>query len=129
MASPAHVDRPTNRNALAGPPPARAAPATAAPIPMPMSCPEAIQVNVSVPAPGGATSSQMCAAFTAIGAIRPVELACPITAIGWRHDASVDPASMRGWTECGRTTFATLDGTHESFVDAPDALLRLLAAA
>jgi surfactin synthase thioesterase subunit len=53
----------------------------------------------------------------------PVRLACPITAIGWRQDAEVDPALMTGWTDCGDTTFRSLDGEHYSFMaGSPDLL-------
>jgi surfactin synthase thioesterase subunit len=53
----------------------------------------------------------------------PVWLPCPISALGWSRDAEVDPASMAGWSECGRTTFRVLDGPHYGFIAAPQALL------
>lgn len=53
----------------------------------------------------------------------PVWLPCPISALGWSRDAEVDPASMAGWSECGRTTFRVLDGPHYQFIQAPQALL------
>jgi surfactin synthase thioesterase subunit len=58
--------------------------------------------------------------------IAPVELACPIIAIGWSRDDQVDPASMRGWAECGPTSFVVLDGGHDSVMDPPGALIDLL---
>jgi surfactin synthase thioesterase subunit len=60
--------------------------------------------------------------------IAPVEVACPITAIGWDRDDQVEPASMRGWSECGPTTFALLEGEHDSVLDPPVALIDLLVA-
>ncbi len=46
----------------------------------------------------------------------PAALACPITALGWRQDAEVDPGLMAGWADCGQTTFRLLDGEHYSFM-------------
>ncbi len=60
--------------------------------------------------------------------IAPVEIACPITAIGWDRDDQVDAALMRGWSECGPTTFALLEGGHDSVFDPPVALIDLLVA-
>lgn len=53
----------------------------------------------------------------------PVALACPITALGWRQDAEVDPELMAGWAECGQTTFRLLDGEHYSFMAGPPELM------
>jgi surfactin synthase thioesterase subunit len=53
----------------------------------------------------------------------PVALACPITALGWRQDAEVDPELMAGWAECGQTTFRLLDGQHYSFMDGSPELM------
>lgn len=58
--------------------------------------------------------------------IEPVDIGCPITAIGWRDDERVDHASMRGWAECGPTNFILLDGGHSTFVDPPGALIDAL---
>jgi len=58
----------------------------------------------------------------------PVRLPCPITALGWRHDAEVDHALMAGWADCGATTFRLLDGEHYRFMDGPDELMDVLAA-
>jgi surfactin synthase thioesterase subunit len=55
----------------------------------------------------------------------PVRLACPITAIGWRQDAEVDPALMAGWADCGETVFRLLDGEHYRFMEAPPELLEI----
>ncbi|MFI0480790.1 thioesterase II family protein [Actinomadura sp. 9N215] len=55
----------------------------------------------------------------------PVRLPCPITAIGWRQDAEVDPGLMSGWAECGETEFRSLDGEHYRFMEAPAELMSL----
>jgi surfactin synthase thioesterase subunit len=53
----------------------------------------------------------------------PARLPCPVTAIGWRQDAEVDPALMAGWADCGETVFRRLDGEHYTFMAAPQELL------
>jgi surfactin synthase thioesterase subunit len=55
----------------------------------------------------------------------PVRLPCPITAIGWRQDAEVDPALMTGWRDCGEAVFRLLDGKHYRFMDAPPELMNV----
>jgi len=56
----------------------------------------------------------------------PPVLPCPITAIGWTGDVGMEPWRMTGWAACGDTTPVVLDGSHYRFMEAPDALLRLL---
>ncbi len=60
--------------------------------------------------------------------IEAMELACPVVAIGWSHDRQVDRAAMRGWVECGRTTYVVLDGDHAAGAEPPAPLLDLLAS-
>jgi surfactin synthase thioesterase subunit len=59
---------------------------------------------------------------------RPVRLACPILAIGWRDDTEVRPEQMAGWTACGDTTFTVFPGRHHGFIAAPSELLDALSA-
>jgi surfactin synthase thioesterase subunit len=56
----------------------------------------------------------------------PPCLSCPITAIGWKDDAGVEPRLMSGWSRCGATESVLLGGGHYEFVGAPDALLDVL---
>jgi surfactin synthase thioesterase subunit len=58
--------------------------------------------------------------------IAPVELTCPVIAVGWDRDDQVDPGSMRGWAECGPTSFFVLPGGHDCVLDPPGALIELL---
>ncbi|GAB3464624.1 thioesterase domain-containing protein [Actinophytocola sediminis] len=53
----------------------------------------------------------------------PVYLPCPVSVLGWNQDTEVDPASMTGWSDCGRATFRVLDGPHYGFIDAPRELM------
>jgi surfactin synthase thioesterase subunit len=60
---------------------------------------------------------------------RPAELtrlSSPISALGWNGDTEVDHRLMKGWSDCGETTFHVLPGTHYRFMDAPDDLLDIL---
>jgi surfactin synthase thioesterase subunit len=58
----------------------------------------------------------------------PLRLSCPITAIGWTDDTEINHSAMRGWLECGDTSFELLAGQHHQFIDAPPDLLAVLCA-
>jgi surfactin synthase thioesterase subunit len=58
----------------------------------------------------------------------PFRLSCPITAIGWTEDNEIPFRLMRGWQECGDTTFELLEGRHHRFIEAPPELLAVLCA-
>jgi surfactin synthase thioesterase subunit len=56
----------------------------------------------------------------------PFELDCDVHAIGWLGDTDVWPDQMSGWefyAKPGRYFADVLDGTHHTFLDAPEALL------
>jgi surfactin synthase thioesterase subunit len=55
-----------------------------------------------------------------------VRLDSPITAIGWAGDAEVDHRSMSDWSDCGDTTHHVLDGTHYTFIGAPEQLVSVI---
>jgi surfactin synthase thioesterase subunit len=59
----------------------------------------------------------------------PIQLSCPITAIGWMDDTEVRAETMSGWRACGETTFKVFPGPHHRFIDAPPELLSSLQAA
>lgn len=58
----------------------------------------------------------------------PARLGCPITALSWSHDVSAGPAAMAGWSQCGATTFATLEGSRYRYAQAPAELLAAIPA-
>ncbi|MFI6638486.1 thioesterase II family protein [Streptomyces sp. NPDC050504] len=58
----------------------------------------------------------------------PVRLPSPVTAIGWSEDSGIPASLMKGWSACGDTSFALLEGGHYRFIDAPDELLSLLTS-
>jgi surfactin synthase thioesterase subunit len=61
----------------------------------------------------------------------PVVLPSRITAIGWSDDPEVTHEQLAGWADCAapeRFRHVVLPGGHYSFLSAPQALLRELAA-
>jgi surfactin synthase thioesterase subunit len=61
---------------------------------------------------------------------KPVRLPSVVHSIGWDADREIRPDQMAGWAEYaepGRFRPAVLPGEHYAFLDAPDALLGLLA--
>jgi surfactin synthase thioesterase subunit len=58
--------------------------------------------------------------------IAAVDIGCPITAVRWRQEERPDHPSMRGWADCGPTTFVVLDPGPGSVVDPPPALISAL---
>ncbi|MEW2294691.1 thioesterase domain-containing protein [Streptomyces sp. NPDC006743] len=52
---------------------------------------------------------------------------CPITALGWDDDVEVPHRLMGGWQAWAPTDKVVLPGTHYTFLDAPSALVRVLA--
>ncbi|WP_151482121.1 thioesterase II family protein [Streptomyces albicerus] len=61
------------------------------------------------------------------GAVEPVRVACPITAIGWDADTEVPHELMGGWSDIGVCDFPLLSGPHYAFMEAPAGLTELLA--
>ncbi|MEV7996191.1 thioesterase domain-containing protein [Streptomyces sp. NPDC086077] len=57
----------------------------------------------------------------------PAKLPCHLTAIGWRDDPTITPDMMAGWSQCGDSSFYTLEGGHYEFLQAPQSLLTLMA--
>lgn len=57
----------------------------------------------------------------------PVQVPCPITALGWTEDTEVDHRLVTSWTDCGETTVRLLEGPHYRFIEAPRALLDVIA--
>lgn len=56
----------------------------------------------------------------------PFELDCDVHAIGWLGDTDIRPDQMIGWesyAKPGRYLADALDGTHHTFLDAPEELL------
>jgi len=58
----------------------------------------------------------------------PKRLGCPITAITWAGASEASRLPMFGWSECGSTTFVTLDGAEFRYTQAPPSLLRIIEA-
>lgn len=56
----------------------------------------------------------------------PVRLPCRVSAIGWRQDTNVRATLMTGWRDCGQTVFRLLEGSHFTFLQAPDELRAVL---
>ncbi|WP_329430743.1 thioesterase domain-containing protein [Streptosporangium sp. NBC_01495] len=63
------------------------------------------------------------AAYSRFDRTDPVELPCPITAIGWSGDTQIPPEQMAGWEAYGEARYTVLDGGHWSYLQAPAALL------
>ncbi|MBR7834893.1 thioesterase [Actinospica durhamensis] len=56
----------------------------------------------------------------------PKTLPTQITSLGWTLDIDVPAALTKGWAHYAPTTFELLDGVHYAFLDAPDALRRVI---
>lgn len=51
---------------------------------------------------------------------------CPLTAIGWEGDVEVPHELMGGWSAWAETDKQVLEGTHYTFLEAPEGLQSLL---
>lgn len=60
--------------------------------------------------------------------IKAVRLPCRVSAIGWQDDTNVRAELMPGWRDCGQTIFRLLNGSHFTFLTAPDELCAVLLA-
>ncbi|MDX3486820.1 MULTISPECIES: thioesterase II family protein [Streptomyces] len=59
----------------------------------------------------------------------PVTLRCTVHGIGWAGDVEIRPDQMHGWDAYGTHRHALLDGDHYTFLDAPQSLQDVIAAA
>jgi surfactin synthase thioesterase subunit len=78
---------------------------------------------------GGASWEVLFADVELLRRYRPiaaVDIGCPVTAVRWRSEERRDHPSMRGWADCGPTTFVVLDPGQGSIVDPPLALISAL---
>ncbi|TQN28384.1 surfactin synthase thioesterase subunit [Haloactinospora alba] len=57
---------------------------------------------------------------------QPARVPFPLTVLGWRDDAEIPPALTRGWAEWGDVGERLLEGTHHTFLRAPEALRNVL---
>jgi surfactin synthase thioesterase subunit len=65
----------------------------------------------------------MCFDYAPAG---PEPVGCPVSTVAWRSDVDVPAEEMTEWAACGPVTPHLLDGDKMTFVEAPDALLRVI---